>query len=770
MPFSSKPRRFFLAFAWIAGFMLVSLHSPAEPSRDPPASTAGDPFREWGVILLAVMGTSAFAGGIGFVWQRSLQHLVRQRTLELGDERDFSNALLQTAPSLILVTDGQGRIRRCNRFAETFTGYDQAQLVGRPLWAYCAAPEAETSMKTAFAAIFSRGAATAAESQWRMRDGSHRTLNWSYAPMTDARRTEYVIAIGTDITERKLSENRLKLAASVFRHAYEGIIIADDSGNIVETNDTFCQISGYSRDEVIGNNPRFLKSGRHDPHFYAELWHSLLSTGFWRGEIWNRRKDGRIYAQLTSISAICDEAEKVTHYVGLVSDITVLKESQQNLERMAYYDPLTRLPNRVLLADRMQLALAQAQRSGALLAVAYLDLDGFKPVNDTLGHKAGDSLLVEVAERLGKCVRAGDTVARLGGDEFVLLICGLSSGSECEAVLARLLARVDSPFEVAGHEIRVTASVGVTLFPQEGGADSDALLRQADQAMYMAKQAGRNRYHFFEPERDRRRRDHQEALSRIGKALDDQEFRLYYQPKVDILHGTVIGVEALIRWQHPERGILPPCEFLPFVENDKLAIAIGEWVLQEAVCQIQTWLELGHRISVSVNIAARHLEQPDFVAKLEALLARYPLVDPACLEMEILETATLDDIAQVSELIEACRALGVGFALDDFGTGYSSLTYLKRLPVKTLKIDRSFVRDMLEDMEDRAIVEGVIGLANAFRRVVIAEGVETLEHGKLLLQLGCDYAQGFGIARPMPADRVIDWIEGFEAHPVWMNQ
>ena len=448
------------------------------------------------------------------------------------------------------------------------------------------------------------------------------------------------------------------------------------------------------------------------------------------------------------------------------TNVTERKRAEDRIQHLAYYDALTQLPNRVLLTDRLQQAIAQTRRDQKRLAVCYLDLDGFKAINDTWGHAHGDRVLVEVAHRLKTCVRTNDTVARLGGDEFVLLLGNLTGAEECELAMDRVVTALHLPFMVSDQLIPLSTSLGVTLYPDDD-SDPDTLLRHADQAMYTAKQAG---YDWFDADYDRRARHHHETLQRIQTGLTAGEFRLYYQPKVDMRHGTIIGVEALIRWQHPSEGLLLPAQFMPAVETSDLAIAVGRWVIKEALRQMSVWIALGLHLPVSINISSRHLQQPDFVAQLRAALAAYPETPPDGLELEILETVALDELATISTLIEDCRQLGVRFALDDFGTGYSSLTYLKNLAVQVLKIDQSFVRDMLVDIEARAIVEGVIGLSVAFHRQVIAEGVETDADGSLLIQLGCDRAQGYGIAHPMPPAQIPAWIADWIAPQVWTDQ
>jgi diguanylate cyclase (GGDEF)-like protein/PAS domain S-box-containing protein len=448
-------------------------------------------------------------------------------------------------------------------------------------------------------------------------------------------------------------------------------------------------------------------------------------------------------------------------------DVTVVKEHQLKIEHMAHFDALTGLPNRVLLADRLRQGMAQAQRRSELLAVAYLDLDGFKTINDKHGHEAGDQLLIALAARMKQTLREADTLARIGGDEFVAVLADLAEAADCVPMLTRLLAAAAQPVEVGELSLQVSASLGVTFYPQADDVDADQMLRQADQAMYQAKLAGKNRYHAFDAEQDRSVRGHHESLERIRQALADKEFILYYQPKVNMRTGEVIGAEALIRWQHPVRGLLLPAVFLPVIDDHPLAVEIGEWVIDTALTQMETWQANGLNIPVSVNVGARQLQQTDFVDRLRVVLLAHPTILSDRLELELLETSALEDVAGVSELIHTCRKLGVRFALDDFGTGYSSLTYLKRLPVALLKIDQSFVRDMLDDPDDLAILEGVIGLANAFKREVIAEGVETVAHGTLLLKMGCDLAQGYGIARPMPAHAFPAWAADWRPDAAW---
>jgi diguanylate cyclase (GGDEF)-like protein/PAS domain S-box-containing protein len=581
---------------------------------------------------------------------------------------------------------------------------------------------------------------------------------------------EFFIAALLDVTKSKQAEEELKLAASVFTHAGEAIAITDATAIIIDVNDTFTAITGYSREEVIGKNPRILQSGRQSPEFYVDMWQTLLKEGYWSGELWNRRKNGEVYAEMKTISAVRDTKGVLTHYVALSTDITPMKEHQDQLEHIARYDRLTNLPNRSLLADRLSQAMLQCSRHKQSLAVVFLDLDGFKEVNDGYGHDVGDELLIALSLRMKEALREGDTIARIGGDEFVAVLADLVKVEDCEPVLERLLLSASEPVTIGDMVLNISASIGVTLYPQDS-VDADMLLRHADQAMYVAKGSGKNRYHLFDTAQDEAVKVQHESLKAIRTALDEHQFVLYYQPKVNMRTESVMGVEALIRWQHPIRGLLNPLEFLPVIENHTMMIEMGEWVIDTALTQISQWQAMGlnQPINTSVNIAAVQLARADFADRLAALLAAHPDVEPRYLELEVLETSALDDIAAVSATMNACIALGVNFALDDFGTGYSSLTHLRRLPANLIKIDQTFVRNMLIDADDLAIVEGVIALAKSFRRDVIAEGVETIEHGTALLKLGCELAQGYGIARPMPASDVPVWISEWKIDSDWKS-
>jgi diguanylate cyclase (GGDEF)-like protein/PAS domain S-box-containing protein len=700
-----------------------------------------------------------------------IRNLLRQRAeATLRESERKLSVILESVDAYIYLKDKQGQYLFANRPVLELFNASLDQVVGQGDERFFDADSAAKLRENDSRVLIDGETLRREETNRSLNDGHDSTYLSVKLPLRNEAGEIYALCgISTDITERKQAEQKLQLAASVFTHAREGIMITDPGGTIIEVNEAFSQITGYGRAEVIGRNPRLLKSGQHPAEFYAAMWRSLLDNGYWYGEIWNRRKNGEFLAEMETISAVLDAQGQVTQYVSLFSDITRIKEHERELEHIAHYDALTSLPNRVFLADRLHQAMAQAIRRNQKLAVVYLDLDGFKAVNDRYGHDAGDQLLITLSSRMKQCLREGDTLARLGGDEFVAVMLDLTDIEACLPMLSRLLAAASEPVLWGTSVLQVSASVGVTFYPQTEETDADQLMRQADQAMYQAKVSGKNRFHLFDADQDRSIRGHHESLERIRRALIEHEFVLYYQPKVNMRLGTLVGAEALIRWRHPIRGLMSPGEFLPVIEDHSLAIELGEWVLDSALSQIEQWRVLGLDIPISVNVGARQLQQADFVERLQLILAAHPQVAPGKLELEVLETSALEDLAHISRVIAACLEIGVSFALDDFGTGYSSLTYLKRLPVAQIKIDQSFVRDMLHDPDDLAIVESVLGLATAFRRQTIAEGVETREHGEMLLQLGCELAQGYGIARPMPASELPAWAAVWKPFSSWVD-
>ncbi len=565
-----------------------------------------------------------------------------------------------------------------------------------------------------------------------------------------------------------LQENaeKLTLAASVFDHAQDGIFITDTDFKIVDVNRSFTKITGYHKEPVLHHKPVDLGFGFQDQHYFDKAFNALKDKKSFRGEVWNLHADGNVYAAWLDIFSVTNVDDIITHYVGIFSDITEVKVQQKNLEHMAYHDPLTQLPNRTLFSERLNHALKSAEE-GEILAICYFDLDGFKPVNDELGHEAGDRLLVELSKRIQDAMKHGDTIARLGGDEFAMLL-KVSSKQVCVSTLDALLENIKQPYMIDNVRVdKISASIGYTLYPDDL-SEADTLIRHADHAMYHVKLHGRGYHHQFSSEVIDSDEAYEQQKNAIKLALPNQEFVLYYQPKVNMYSGKVTGAEALIRWEHPEKGLIPPSEFIPIIEEDvSLTIALGEWVIGTSLQQIQAWQEKQLSIKVSVNISPKHMMQSNFAERLSTLLSQYPSVSPKLLELEITETAVIEDIDLIANTIKSCREMGISFALDDFGVGYSSLTYLRRLPVEVIKVDQSFVRDMLQDSDDMALVSSVISLGNSFGLDVVAEGVESPEHGVELMGMGCQYAQGYGISKPIDADAFYVWAKQYQPDASW---
>ena len=580
-----------------------------------------------------------------------------------------------------------------------------------------------------------------------------------------------LLGIYENITEHKRAKDKLEQLSGEQQAMLDNElvgIVRTQNRRIVWNNKAVNRIYGYGPGELEGQSVRILYPD--DADFLAkgeDIYAQLNSHGSYRAQVEMVRKDGeKLWIDINGahLSGTNDE------FLWLLADITPIKKYQDEVEQIAFHDILTGLPNRLLVSDRLKQSLAQAERAEQSLAVCYLDLDGFKPVNDSFGHEAGDKLLIEIARRLQTSVRANDTVGRLGGDEFVLLLTNLENTHEVYEVLQRVMEAIAQPVVIdETHEVNVTASIGIALFPQDS-KDPDTLLRHADQAMYVAKESGKNRYFLFNIEQDATMKAEQDIMAGISGGLGRNEFVLYYQPKVNMKTGAVIGAEALIRWQHPEQGLLLPAAFLPLVEAYPSGVELGEWVIDAVFAQLTEWHEQNFDIPVSVNIGTHHLQQVGFVRGLRERFAAHPAVQPGHIELEIVESSALEDLDITSQTLQACNEIGLQFAIDDFGTGYSSLTYLKRLPVDILKIDQSFVRGMLNDPEDLSIIEGVIGLAKAFHYQVIAEGVETASHGERLLTLGCDLAQGYAIARPMPGAELPEWVATWQQNEAGMGR
>ncbi|MBE0493545.1 MAG: EAL domain-containing protein [Thiomicrospira sp.] len=559
--------------------------------------------------------------------------------------------------------------------------------------------------------------------------------------------------LSNSLTLVKRNEENLRISSVAFE-TQEAILITDANQTIIRVNHAFTDITGFSEKEAVGQTPRILKSGVHDDEFYQQMWADIIETGGWRGEIWNRRKDGEIYPEHQVITVIRNPKGQITHYLSTFSDITMRKLNEERIHKLAFYDPLTGLANRRLLEDHIAQAISASSRNLHYCALLFIDLDHFKNLNDTLGHKLGDELLKQVAERLKSCVREGDTVARPGGDEFIILLQDIGfkqeeAANHAKLVSEKILNRFNEAYPLSESQYVLTASIGINLFIDHYES-ADEIMKRSDLAMYQAKAQGRNTIRFFDPSMQEAASKRSEIEFDLRRAIELKEFVLYYQPKY-CFSGELHGYEALIRWQHPQKGLVTPFDFIGVAEETGLIIPIGKWILHQACLTLQAWQEQPDKqnLKLAINISARQFHQPDFVDSINHALSQYN-IDASKLELEITESMLMDDIQDTAEKMHALKTLGINFALDDFGTGYSSLNYLKSLPLGSLKVDQSFVRDMLVDENDAAIVKTIITLAKELQLAVVAEGVEEPEQARILHDLGCDLLQGYLYGRPSP--------------------
>ncbi|MBF0615089.1 MAG: EAL domain-containing protein [Magnetococcales bacterium] len=705
---------------------------------------------------------------------------VQHRTAELEEtKRDmeataaFQRAILDSAYSTIISTDAEGIIRSFNNAAREQLGYEPDELIGIHTPAILHDPAEVASRAEALSRelgetvipgfeVFVAKARleVSDEHEWSYirKDGSRFPVSLTVTAMRRPDGTvNGFLGIGLDITRRKQDEARLALAHMVIENTSEAIMVTNDKGLITYINNAFEQITGWSATEVVGGPSNITKSGHHDRDFYQNMWKNIYETGCWSGEIWDRRKNGEVFPKWLSISAIKDASGQLRHFVGIFTDITQKKEAERNLERLAYYDPLTGLPNRALFRERMEHAISIAMRHKSGVALFFIDLDRFKLVNDTMGHAAGDELLKIVADRIQTQVRRSDTAARLGGDEFTVILTDVTHPEQVSPFAQKIIDSLQLPMTIQNQEVKICGSIGIALYPGDG-EDFDTLTRHADMAMYLAKERGRNNFQFFSEDLQARILERVSLETDLGRALENREFLLHYQPKFDARTQKVVGMESLVRWEKPGQGLVSPARFIPAAEETGLILSIGEWILETSCHDAFNWRQ-GDQcpLQVAVNLSARQFQQPNLIGMVRDVLDKTGL-PPVCLELEITESMLMGNVDDSVAIMRRLRDLGISLAMDDFGTGYSSLSYLKKFPVNTLKIDQAFVRELRADSSDASIVMAIIGLARALNLKVVAEGVENAHQLAFLQEHGCDLIQGFYLAKPMPSPAFASFV------------
>ncbi len=664
------------------------------------------------------------------------------------------NTLIEHIPMMLFVKDASTlRFVRFNQAGEQLLGKSRNELIGHNDHDFFPKEQADFFTQKDREVLASGITADIDEEYIDTHEG-RRILHTRKVPILNIQgQPRYLLGVSEDITERKQSEEKIRQWAKVFDSTSEGIIITNLSGIIQDVNDAFTEITGFAKEEVIGHNPRLFKSERHDAEFYTLMWKTIMHTGSWRGEIWNRRKNGELFPLWETISTVYDENGQATHYVAVFSDISPIKETQEKLDFLAHHDPLTELPNRLLLNDRMQHAIDRASRMQTGIAVMFLDLDRFKVINDSMGHPAGDELLLEVSLRLHQTLREVDTISRQGGDEFILLLEDFVDTSSVLSSARKILQAFADPFHVAGRELIVTASLGISIYPEDGNNTTE-LIRNADAAMYRAKEYGGNQFWFYTEDITRQAEKRVDMEQALRDALAHGELELYYQPQVDLAQNRIIGVEALIRWDRPGTGFVLPGDFIPLAEETGLIIPIGEWVLYSACRQMQRWLHDGLELQrMAINISPVQISRSNLPELIEDALRTTGLA-PKHLELEVTEAVFMHDTDNTGKIFAQLDRIGVQLALDDFGTGFSSLSYLKNFRFDRLKIDRSFISGVLNKASDQSIANSIITLGHSLGMEVLAEGIETREQLQWLQERSCNEGQGYLFCRPVDASEI----------------
>lgn len=690
-----------------------------------------------------------------------LQHKANQQQ----DLNRFVDRVMDTMDDLLFVIDTEGRIQRLNTGVERELGFTDTELLGTGIDDLLAPAERHylaghlpalpwLISSVLLETVRLKGYYTGEHELLGKNPDSSKAIYWLKSSLLHSKqgKLEGAVVTALNITELKNRETRLRLSAKVFNNSSEAIFITDPQGTILEVNAAFCAITGYERSEVLGQNPRMLKSKLHDRSFYKHLWQSLLNDGEWKGEIWDRRKNGEFCPMLLSINAVTDKLGQLTHYVAISTDISHQKQTEHELKQLAYYDVLTNLPNRFLFKDRFEHEICLAQRNNARIALFFLDLDHFKNVNDSLGHWAGDNLLKIIAMRIQNCLRKTDTVARMGGDEFTIILPGLIGITDATELARKLVAAMTKPVQIKDYTVFVGVSIGIAIFPDDGN-DFDTLTKHADTAMYAAKAKGRGMFQYFEAGMNEAAHQRLSLENALRLAIEQDEFQLYYQPKADSALSRITGAEALVRWRRPGFGIIPPDRFIPIAEETALIIPLGKWILKTACLQANEWADQQEGFRIAINLSPLQLLADDFIAILDRILEETH-TNPEWIELEVTEGLVMHDIEKATERLQQIQARGIHIAMDDFGTGYSSLSYLQKLPIQTLKIDRSFISAYNDDpaSNEAAFIKTIVSLGQVLSMKVVAEGVETEAQLALLQSYGCDEIQGYYLSMPLPAD------------------
>lgn len=737
------------------------IHKPTEPM---------DFLRQIDTIIeeyqketLSSQSTSSLENNINLdrFYQERISQKLNKKVRDVARLKLEEELILSTTSDGILALDTEGKHTIVNQAAAHLLGYEVDEMLGKqshPMWHHSYEdgtpfPEKECPI---YATMEHGQVIVQSESLFWRKDGSNFPVEYSSSPFIENGNIKGVVVIFRDITQRKSHEYKLHQYATVFKTLGEGVFITDANANIISVNPAFTTITGYTSEEMIGKTPKVLSSGRQDKEFYVQMWDTLHKEGEWQGEMWNRKKNGQFFPEWLTITTNLDEKGKLLNYIGVFSDISTIKKTEDDLRFLAHHDPLTGLPNRILLQEHLEHALEHAHKTNGKIALLFLDLDRFKEVNDSLGHPLGDLLLQKVANQLLQTVHDEDMVARPSGDEFVILLENVKSSNKVALVAQKILTALNHPEKVEEHDITMTASIGIAISPTDG-ADTIALFKNADTALYRAKDKGRNSFEFYSEDMGVSSLETLYLNTALNTALQKEQFTLYYQPQIDAQTGNAIGAEALVRWNSPDMGLVSPLRFIPLVEDTGLIVPLGEWILHKACTQMKQWIDKGIALDhVAVNISGRQLSHNYIVDTIKNIL-RETRLDPKYLELEITESVIMKDEHYVAMLNEL-KSLGLRISIDDFGTGYSSLSRLKNLPIDKLKIDKSFIDGIPGDEDDNKIVQVIIGLANGLNLNLIAEGVETSQQKDFLLKQGCKHIQGYLYSKPLPPKEFEEWI------------